>query len=330
MTKAHQLKPARCKKAVTFDQAKNEWIRDSFFIYETKEDGNRYLLQVRPNGARQNYLTSRRISVETHCFVEKQDKLPQVRDHKFPESMNDTVFDGEWVGGEDSNEAAHAIANGEGYYVVWDILRYGGQDWRNLALKFRRKRLYEMQVHFPSWMRLITASPDPKDLAEKVESSGGEGMVRKNLQAAYGEEWTKAKKIATYDVIIWGYWETKSDEWASKDWIGALLIGQWQKVEPKPGKTIPYDEEEVPQPGMLRNYCGRHYHFVDVGRCSGLTNEQRAEISRRRALFLGRPLEVECNKRFPSGKFRHPRFNRWRKDKNALECLYEPVEPDKD
>ena len=144
-TLAHQLPPARCKKAKTLAQAEKVWTKPHpSRTYEIKEDGHRYYLQVRPRLSFINYLTSRRVSKETGVMVEKQDKLPHVRDHKFPLKWRDTVFDGKWCGGKDSAETAHAIANGvfvaapnrigrEGRLVFWGNSFVCGPDGQFLS-----------------------------------------------------------------------------------------------------------------------------------------------------------------------------------------------------
>jgi ATP-dependent DNA ligase len=38
--------------------------------------------------------------------------------------------------------------------------------------------------------------------------------------------------------------------------------------------------------------------------------------------YLGRVLEITCQLREPSGAFRHPRFSRWRDDKDAAQCVW--------
>lgn len=330
-TFAYQIMPARCKKSVLLPQAKKEWTEVSKnYVYEIKEDGNRYLLQIRPNGSKINYLTSRRISKVTGVHVEKQDKLPQVRDSiEFHGVKNikgsgffDTIFDGEWIGGSDSIATAHEIAEGRGTFVAWDVLMVMGVDLTQMPLSARKTRLDALSEYFPSWMRLIKQFSDPKKALKYVEMKGLEGLVRKELDKPYGVGWTKAKKVAHYDVVIYGYEETKSEDWAKKKWIGALLVGQWKERKSVPMKDC-YSPYDVPvKLGAVYKLDKKFFQFVQVGKVSGFTQELRQKFSAKRDTHIGQVIEIECDNRLPSGFFWHPRFERLRYDKNHFECLF--------
>src|ERR1051326_1361044 len=144
VTRAFQIEPASCKGgALTFEsvfQATDEELKG--LVAEEKFDGLRYLLQIRPNGSRINYLTSRRISVVTGKYVEKQDKVPFIRDYKF-ECRGESVLDGEFVSEGISSDTQHSMALGKGEYHCWDILRYRGRDVRSLSLETRREMLLD-------------------------------------------------------------------------------------------------------------------------------------------------------------------------------------------
>lgn len=331
MTKAHQIKPARCKKSATIDEAR-KWVMDKVHIYEEKYDGRRYLLQIRPNGSKINYLTSRRESVQTGNFVEQQDKLTAIRDYPFAKNLTDTIFDGEIVGeeGDTSNETATAMVTGKVSYIVWDVLRFQGLDIRNQPLSYRRTVLALLfNQGLPEWIRPANKSNDPQSLLKIVKERDGEGIVRKDTTKPYGEGWTKVKDEQTEDVIMWGTEPTKSADWKAKGWIGAILIGQWKEVNQRE-----FDRADAklvviwsaPSPGNYRKIGSKYYKFVDCGRCANFTNEVRDAISKKPHTFYGRALEVEYQVRFPSGKFRHPRFLRWRDDKGPDLCIYRPAD----
>ena len=49
----------------------------------------------------------------------------------------------------------------------------------------------------------------------------------------------------------------------------------------------------------------------------------RLEISKNREDYLMKVFEVEGNEIFEdTGKIRHPRFYRWREDKEPIQCLW--------
>lgn len=326
MTLAHQINPARCKKSIDLSAVEKEWTKDpAQWRYEVKEDGRRYLLQIRPNGAKINYLTSRRVSVVTKEFVEKQDSVPFVRKFQFLEAISDTIIDGEWCGGETSNEVATSLSKGEGYYVYWDVLRYKDVDVRKRPLSARMEMLNRLEYNFPPWMRRIKSFFDPKAGLAYVDIQNLEGLVRKDIHQPYGEGWTKAKRSETHDVIIWGYEKTKSEDWAAKGWIGALLIGQWRKIDQFKRSPVSVSvSDKAPVPGVVVRREEDLYEFVDCGRASGFTNKLRDKFSKNKKKYQGQVIEIECKMRFPTGKFRHPEFSRLRDDKNPWECIWEP------
>jgi ATP-dependent DNA ligase len=327
MTKANQIMPARCKHSLTLDQARKQWRKiDPRYIYEVKEDGNRYLLQVRPNGSKQNFLTSRRISKLTGELVEKQDRLTKVRDYKFPKEWSGVIFDGEWTGGADSNETAHAIAQGAGTFVVWDIIHNGESDITNLNLIVRRNLLKSLRPFFAPWMEPIWSTHNPIEAFAYVREHRLEGLVRKNLLAPYGIDWTKAKAEFTYDVVVWDYEDTKSADWQAKGWIGAVKFGQWRRTRFIDSDWNPWTPGgPAPNPGEIATFKGKAYEFVDCGRCSGMTQAVREEISDNKMVYRGDVIEITCKKRFESGKFRHPEFSRFRPDKSNIECIMDLV-----
>lgn len=73
------------------------------------------------------------------------------------------------------------------------------------------------------------------------------------------------------------------------------------------------------------NVKGRELEwYVEVGECEGMTDDEREEFTRNEKTYLGKVIEVECNEVFKdTGKLRHPRFLRLRKDKNAEDCTWE-------
>ena len=65
---------------------------------------------------------------------------------------------------------------------------------------------------------------------------------------------------------------------------------------------------------------------VKVGECEGITEEDRAYMTRHKDDILGTVIEVKGNEIFnDTGRIRHPRFVRYREDKRAEECTWETL-----
>lgn len=66
--------------------------------------------------------------------------------------------------------------------------------------------------------------------------------------------------------------------------------------------------------------------IVKVGECEGITEEDRAYMTKHKDDLLGTVIEVKGNEIFnDTGRIRHPRFVRYREDKRAEECTWETL-----
>ena len=287
-------------------------------IVETKSDGHRFKFHV---GAQENRLDSRRQSVNGGFYVEKTDHAPALRDLKL-DDLSGTVFDGELVAGKDSNSVAHALGShataeekADLHYVVFDIIMFRGVDVREKTDSVRRALLEKcFRETSLAGQSLVTLMPRPSSMTPQqkrqvlidVLAAGGEGIMIKDTSKPYGKGWTKVKREARYDVFVIGYDEAeqfsvkKGDDQPTETkffkmgWVGAIKFGQYVD-----GKITPF------------------------GQTSGMTEEVREEVSRDREGNIGRVFEIAAQERFPSGKFRHPRFIRWRDgEKLAVDCIY--------
>ena len=117
------------------------------------------------------------------------------------------------------------------------------------------------------------------------------------------------QKSATWDVVITGFKEAKeitkkvsgeesTSKFFEKNWIGAISFGQF--------------------------YDGK---MIEFGYCSGMDDSLREKISNNKESYIGKVIEVGAQERLNgTGRFRHPRFLRFRPDKNAEQCVYRPGE----
>lgn len=178
-----------------------------------------------------------------------------------------------------------------------------------------------------------------KSWYEYIVFHGGEGLMLKPLNGTYrhtrSREYTKMKKFDTWDVIIVDY-EEPTKEYTGKEldtweyyegsipvtkhyyygWIGTVVYGvlisdeelsEWQKKNPKETPVI---------------YTLNGQKVLKVGDCSGFTEQMRSYITNNKERLLGTIIEVKSQEVLKTGKLRHPRFMRFRPDKEAYQCAY--------
>jgi ATP-dependent DNA ligase len=327
-TLAYQIEPAACSGEVSFASVLNGDYDDGKHYAEEKFDGLRYLAQVNPMGAKQNYLTSRRISVVTKKYVEKQDKVPNFRDYKFPKELDHCVFDGEFCSEGISSDTQHAMAQGKGHYNTWDILIHRGTLVTGRLRSERRLILLEMQEKYPAVfaeaLRLVPHSKKPSKLLAEVIARKGEGIILKP-NATYGEGWLKVKGCIHEDCIITGFEMSTEGKYHKNGWIKNVVFAQYVRVADL--------EVGIHRKTKWALRCHKQqlkgirikdvpYVLLPMGKTSGMTEELREELTLNQKKFIGKPFEVEAHLRLPSGLFRSPRFNRWRFDKNPEQCVW--------
>ncbi len=199
----------------------------------------------------------------------------------------------------------------------------------------------------------------PRGYYEYIVANGGEGVIIKNKDYKYvhkrDKAYLKIKKFYTRECILigfteptkyydgkfpdnkWSFWESPDGEKQLIDlpanrlidkgykpltkfyyhnWVGNMQFGVIITPEeviklPKNKKFELYD--------MSVN--GTTKTLLYVGECSGFDDELRAELSHYD--YTGKVIEVKCNEIFKdTGKLRHPRFLRFRDDKDPDECTY--------
>lgn len=297
----YQFEPATCEAAWTVEQARAEDL--SRYVAEEKFDGQRGLLQIKPMGLNQNFITGRRISVVTGRRTECQDALSFMRDYEFPDSWEDSIFDGEIVGEGISTDVVHQIHLGKAEYRTWDIIRFHSNMCTEWMWAKRHQLLQMLSNHFPPWMKMVETEMDADRCLARVLAKGGEGIVLKRPGAHYGQGWIKVTPIFTYDVVITGYNWSKSEKYGALGWIQSVKIGQY-----------------------IPDAKGR-LSLIDVGSVSGMNEQLRADISSNHKKYIGRVIRIKAKGRLPSLKFRMPRWDCWREDKNAKDCIYTHTKP---
>lgn len=299
-----QLQPEGCKE-VKDEVIEKLWFSNDW-IAERKYDGGRYLCHVTKAGLR---FTSRRRSVKDDKYVEKTDKVPHLAKVKLP-LLEGTILDGELVMEEGISSDVFKLNNiGKQKYIVFDILFFSGTDLRRMPYWTRRSYLKLIMKHhaFGEGIKLIKQKMGAikKRFCDSEMKAGREGIILKNKNSAYGENWIKVKARKTFDVICMGYADATKEtakvsggvslsKYYKNGWVGAIKFGMYFKGE-----------------------------LVEIGQTSGMNEEVRAEVSLNKKKYIGRVLEIEGQEILKSGSIRHPRFIQWRDDKNPKDCLLE-------
>jgi len=335
-----QIEPQKARGTLNEDL----WSSKAW-VAEEKYDGDRRIAQFCGKVVR---FTGRRQSVKDGLYVEKTENIPHLSGSglsslskgRVPLSLEGTVLDGEMMfypeaeveggrskfvtsimGSLPEEAIKKQLERGWLEYVVFDCLFYKGTDVRKEP-QWRRRELAEAarEEWGNRWVRISEqVLTDKRKFLETIFGWGGEGVILKDRNAPYGQDrsWVKVKKTATADVVIMGYVDAKKlskkrgqDEatltkYAKAGLIGALSVGQY---------VSGVDEA-----------CGsmqRSTRLGEVATISGMDDDLRKEFTKNPKKYIGQVVEIEHNGREPTGRFRHPRFNRFRPDKAAVSCVY--------
>lgn len=215
-------------------------------------------------------------------------------------------------------------------YVVFDCLFYKGKDVRLFTWENRygwaQQALREWDNPFATIAGSFAGHCKKSKRAhyEEIVARGGEGVILKFKHGQYGDKgaWVKVKKQATADVVIMGFipakevskkvsGEVSMTKYAKAGLIGAIRCGQFSTRVPDP--TEAHDGIPVAK---------RVHSLHEVATVSGMTDDLRAQFTKHPKKYIGKVIEIEHNGREPTGRFRHPRFNRFRDDKTAKDCVY--------
>lgn len=204
------------------------------------------------------------------------------------------------AGTKDSKEAVRKLRAMPGHfdYVIFDVLAVNGEDITKASTQARRAVLEDCFCD----TGLTLSNPQPLALLEKVYeegvAAGGDGVVVKNLKAPY-------------------YWRPlgQSEERPS---------GVWWKL--KPAFTDDFVVTGVhygPKGSLLATLSQYHQgRLIEVSDVNNFSSETATEIIRRitKGPFI---IEVEYTSRFPDppGALQHPRFARFRDDKDLESAL---------
>ena len=184
--------------------------------------------------------------------------------------------------------------------VAYDLLLWDGIGYHH---DYQIDRRGDLSQDFPESDHLVLNPQftDPSkfgDLFDELISHGIEGIIVKNQTATYlldgrpNKTWYKVKAAVTMDLIVSGYTE------GAGKYEG--LIG-----------TVEFSRMDTDG------------NLVYVGRCSGMTDDLRRDITANKDTYLGQVIEVKSNELVGSKEYRsprHPQFVAFRFDKNPEDC----------
>ena len=280
-------------------------IGDALWVGEEKFDGSRYLAAFTKRGVR---IVSRR-------GIDKTDRMPKLvaeleRAWSPDELPTGTILDGEIIAGSFSETislvnslGSRGMDSSTSYrFMVFDVLREGKFWYTNLKLRDRRLLLERLLKHVPGGSKRITQltpqfnSDALENYLQAIWQAGGEGIILKNLDGRYDQgkrsrSWIKVKAVQTADGVITGF---TPGEGKYQDTIGAIVIGQYRdgKFNPK------------------------------ITKISGMMDELRYRLGSSGADYLGSVVEFAYQNK-TEDSYRHPRFKRFRPDKDQAECTWE-------
>ena len=202
-------------------------------------------------------------------------------------------------------------------YIVFDILRSGGEDVMNKPLSERKKILKE-QLEEDDIVSIIDYFPEKGEAYfGAAVRLGLEGIMGKKESSVYrpgirSSDWVKIKRSLTVDMVVGGYIPGKGNR---ESFFGGLLVGAYDQ-----GKLV---------------YVGR------VG--SGFSEKELETVTKSfrpvsESLFSNPPpttgvvwlkpeivVEVTAMEVTHDGHLRAPVFLRLRDDKEPLDCLMEQI-----
>ncbi len=289
-----------------------EPFSDPGWIFERKLDGVRCLAHRDDQGVRLVSRTDREMTAEYPELVAALESEP----------CEDFVVDGELVAFDSRGVTSFSRLQRRRrervavFLYVFDVLRLGGEDVRELPLRERKARL-RRTLRFRDHVRF---NPHRNEVGEQMYREacrdGLEGIIAKRADSPYratrSSDWRKLKCHAEQELVIGGFTAPQG----SRTDFGALLVGYWED-------------------GRLR-YAGKVGTGFDHATLSELGGRLR-ELEREDSPFASvRPIprgthwvepelvgQIAFTEWTRDGRLRHPRYLGLREDKAARDVVRE-------
>lgn len=192
-------------------------------------------------------------------------------------------------------------------YILYDLPQWGNTDHTGKSWEARRAELERVIDAESEHLVLNPHWNDPTvygAVFDELTGHGVEGIIVKNTSSTYtfdgrpNKTWYKVKAEVTMDMVVSGFTD------GAGKYQGLVGSIEFSRTDPSTGE------------------------LVYVGRCSGMTDAVRREVSGNRDAFLGRVIEIKCNELVGSKEYRtprHPQFVTFRIDKNPEDCTGEEL-----
>jgi bifunctional non-homologous end joining protein LigD len=296
-------------KAVLWDEP----FSDPTWIYERKLDGVRCLAHRDGGGAVQLFSrTDRSMNGDYPELVEALDAEP----------CEDFVVDGEVVAFDRRGVTSFSRLQRRHrervaiFYYVFDVLRVGGGDVRELPLR-ERKALLRKSLRFHGNVRFTPhRNEHGEEMFAEACQKGLEGVIAKRADSPYtstrSSDWRKLKCHAEQELVIGGFTAPQG----SRTDFGALLVGYYEDGQLRyAGKVgTGFDHTTLEELGArLRELERDDPPFADVHPIPRGTHWVKPEL-------VGQIGFTEWTR---DGRLRHPRYLGLRHDKPARDVVRE-------
>jgi bifunctional non-homologous end joining protein LigD len=212
-------------------------LDDRSYVYEPKYDGIRALAALEPGRKGPS------IQLLSRLGNEKSVQFPEIVEalsERFTRRTSPLVLDGEIVALDpQGNPTTFQHLQGRIHdlsgtgdapvaFVLFDVLRDGQEDLRDLPLSERRQRLVKLvgQAGSPRLRLSEQVHGDGRGLWQQAMSHGWEGLIAKRASSPYrtgkrSPDWIKLKLVAEQEFVIGGWTEARG----TRAYFGALLLG---------------------------------------------------------------------------------------------------------
>ena len=280
------------------------------WLFERKLDGFRALAYRDGSGVRLYSRNKLPLGESFPTVVSSLERVP----------TQDFVIDGEVVavvGGDAAGFEAlqQRTARTPIRYYVFDVLRLGGADVRELPYVERRRLLQTIRLG-GTLKRTAARRGDPELLRAQACEAGWEGLISKRAESPYRagrtRDWLKLKCVLEQEFVVGGFTDPKG----SRAGFGALLIGYYEDGELRFAGEVGTGFDER----TLRD-LSRKMKPLETDR-SPFADHPRA----RKGQHFVKPTlvaEVRFTEWTRDGKLRHPTFLGVRPDKDPRDVARE-------